>query len=173
MRRRESWAVHTLISIGVTAALAAGGAYVVRVMDRRAASRPRPGDATVTAISAVADRPIRGQATVSVTISNSGSVPVLASMLIRRRLLPAGRGRTSVARRTGARRYRPCSQGAVAAVPEGEVGELSILVPDRRAWRRYHVVLLIGQPDGRLIVIRAPVCIGCASRSADLPASLS
>jgi hypothetical protein len=173
MRRRESEAVHTLIFIALTAGLAAGGAHAVRVMDRRAASRSRLRDASVTAISAAVDWPIQGQATVSVAISNPGSIPVLAGVLIRRRLLPGGRRRTSVARRTGGRRYRPSRHGAVGVVPEGEVATLSILVPDGRSWRRYRIVALIGQPDGRLSVTRAPVCIGCADRSADLPAGLS
>ena len=164
--------MHTLILIALTAGLAAGGAHVVRVMDRRAAACPRPGDATVTAISAAADWPSEGQATVSVAISNPGSLPVLVGVLLRRRLLPAGRSRTSVAQRTSGRRYQPSRQAAVAAVPEGEVGRLSVLVPDGRAWRRYRVVLLIGQPDGRLSVISTSVCIGCPSGSAGLGAKL-
>jgi hypothetical protein len=172
MRRGQSEAVHTLILIVLTAELAAAGAHVVRVMDRRAASRPRPGDATVTAISAVADWPSEGQATFSVAIWNPGSLPVLVGVLLRRRLLPAGRSRTSVARRTSGGRYQPSRQAAVAAVPKGKVGQLSVLVPDGRARRRYRFVLLIGQPDGRLSVISTPVCIGCSSGSAGLRANL-
>jgi hypothetical protein len=172
MRRGESEAVHNLILIALTAGLAAAGAHVVRAMDRRAIARPRPGDATVTAVSAAADWPSEGQATVSVAIWNPGSLPVLVGVLLRRRLLPAGRSRTSVARRTSGRRYQPSRQAAVAAVPAGEAGQLSVLVPDGRARRRYRLVLMIGQPDGRLSVISTPVCIGCSSGSAGLRANL-
>jgi hypothetical protein len=89
--------------------------------------RARPGDATVTAISAAADWPSEGQATFSVAIWNPGSLPVLVGVLLRRRLLPAGRSRTSGARRTSGGRYQPSRQAAVAAVPEGEVASCRFL----------------------------------------------
>jgi hypothetical protein len=160
MRGGERWAVNTLILIALTAGLAAGGAHVARLMDRRAATRPRPGDATVTAVVIAADWPSEGQTTVSVGIRNPGSTPVLVGMLIRCRLLPTGRSRTSVARRTSRRRYQPSRQAVISAVPEGAVGRLSIPVPDGRARRRHRLVLLIGQADGRLSVVSTPVCTG-------------
>jgi hypothetical protein len=149
--------MHAFILFALSATLTAGGSVLIVAAERRALTCPRPGDASVTAVSPIVDRPGDGQTVVAAAIANPGSAPVLVGLSLRRKLLPGGRTRTAAARRTARRRYHASGQTVVAAVPDGAISRLSVPVPDRR--RRYRLVAVIGQLDGRLCVVSAPVTI--------------
>jgi hypothetical protein len=126
---------------------------VIRTADRGAAAWRRPGDATVAAAFTQADWPGTGETGVTVSIANPGSAPVLVGVSLRRALLPGGWPQRTVPRRTSRPRYQPTSQTAVAAVSPGTTGGLSVPVRDSR---RYRLVVIIGQADGRLCVTSSP-----------------
>jgi hypothetical protein len=149
--------MYTLILAALSIALALGGAVFVVAIDRRAAAWSRPGDATVGMVVTVADRPSDGRTAFSVEIANPGSVPVLAGLSLRRALLPGGWKTVSVARRTTRPHYQPDRQATVAVVPPESVSLVSVLVPSDHP--RYRLAIMLGQSDGRLHVIRAPVTI--------------
>jgi hypothetical protein len=149
--------MHAFILVALSAVLAAGGAVLIVAADRRAFSGPRPGDAAVTAVSPIVDRPGDGQTVVSVAIANPGPAPVLVGLSLRRKLLPGRRTRTRAVRRTARRCYHASRQTAVAAVPDRAISRLWVPVPGPR--RRYRLVAVIGQPDGRLCVVSTPVTI--------------
>jgi hypothetical protein len=149
--------MHAFLLFALSATLTAGGSVLIVSAERRAYACPRPGDASVTAVSPIVDRPGDGQTVVTAAIANPGSAPVLVGLSLRRKLLPGGRTRTAAARRTGRRRYHASRHTVVAAVPGGAISRLSIPVPDRR--RRYRLVAVIGQLDGRLCVVSVPVTI--------------
>jgi hypothetical protein len=149
--------MHAFILFALSATLTAGGSILIVAAERRALTCPRPGDASVTAVSPIVDRPGDGQTVVTAAIANPGSAPVLVGLSLRRKLLPGGRTRTIAARRTASRRYHASRQTVVAAVPDGAISRLSVPVPDRH--RRYRLVAVIGQLDGRLSVVSVPVTI--------------
>lgn len=151
--------MHTFILIALTAVLSLSVAGLWVVIDRRAVSGPRPGDAIVTGMVTAMDWPTDGEAIISVAIANPGPVPVLVGALLRRQLLPVVGRRITIADRTTRPRYLASAQAAVAAVPGGETDRLSVPVPGARAGRRWRLVVMIGQPDCRLQVISAPVAI--------------
>jgi len=148
--------VHTYSLIALAALLSLGVAGLMVVIDRRAASRPRPGDAIVTDMVTALDWPNDGEAAILLAIANPGPVPVLVGLLPRRQLLPGGRRRITVDGRTTRPRYLASAQAAVAAVPGGETGRLSVPIT---CARRCRLVIMIGQSDGRLQVISAPVAV--------------
>jgi hypothetical protein len=137
-------------------ALTVGTMAVLTKFALDVASLPRPGDATVATAFTIMDRdwPSSGEAGVTVVVANPGLAPVLVGLSLRRRLLPGGRLRRRVPRRTSRRRYQPTRQAAIAAFSAGAIGELSVPVPDSR---RYRLVIVIGQQDGRLCVHSAPL----------------
>ena len=149
--------MHAFILVALSAVLAAGGSALIIAAERRAFGGPRPGDAAVTAVSPIVDRPGDGQTVVSVAIANPGPAAVLVGLSLRRKLLPGSRTRTTTVRRTARRCYHASRQTVVAAVPGGQISRLSVPVPG--AGRRYRLVAVIGQPDGRLCVISTPVTI--------------
>jgi hypothetical protein len=149
--------MHAFILFALSATLAVGASALIVAAERRAFSGPRPGDAAVTAISPIVDRPGDGQTVVSVAIANPGAAPVLVGLSLRRTLLPGRRTRTIAVRRTTRRCYHAGRHAVVAAVRDGAISRLSVPVPGAR--RRYRLVAVIGQPDGRLCVISAPVTI--------------
>jgi hypothetical protein len=149
--------MHAFILFALSAVLAAGGSALIIAAERRAFGGPRPGDAAVTAVSPIVDRPGDGQTVVSVAIANPGPAPVLVGLSLRPKLLPGRRTRTIAVRRTARRCYHASRQTVVAAVPDGEISRLWVSVPGAR--RRYRLVAVIGQPDGRLCVISTPVTV--------------
>jgi hypothetical protein len=149
--------MHAFILLALSLTLAAGGSALIIAADRRAFGGPRPGDAAVTAVSPIVDRPGDGQTVVSVAIANPGPAPVLVGLSLRRKLLRGSRTRTRAVRRTSRRCYHASRQTAVAAVPDGTISRLWVPVPGSR--RRYRLVAVIGQPDGRLCVVSTPVTI--------------
>jgi hypothetical protein len=161
--------VNTYILIALTTALALAGARLVVALERRAASGPRPGDATVTAVLSAQDWPTEGEALITAAISNPGPVPVLVGLLLRRQLLPVAWGSTTVVYRTTRPRYQAGQQALVAAVPEGQIDRLSVPVANSGTRRRHRLVITIGQPDGRLQVVSAPVTIAPSSGSVARP----
>ena len=134
-------------------ALALGGVAFVAWVDRGLASLPRPGDATPTTAFTLMDWPSHGQTAVTVAVANPGSGAVLVGLSLRRVRLPGGGPKTRVPYRTLRLRYQPSRQAAVAAVPAAAISGLSVPVPDGR---RYRLVIMIGQSDGRLCVLSAP-----------------
>ncbi|HTU06526.1 MAG TPA: hypothetical protein VMG13_13315 [Trebonia sp.] len=149
--------MHAFILFALSATLTAGSSVLIVSAARRAYTSPRPDDASVTAVSPIVDRPGDGQTVVTAAIANSGSAPVLVGLSLRRKLLPGGRTRTTAARRTSRRRYHASRHVVVAAVPDGGITRLSVPVPGHR--RRYRLVAVIGQLDGRLCVTSVPVTI--------------
>jgi hypothetical protein len=146
--------VTAFILIAESAALMLGSTALILATERRAASGPRPGDATVTAVSTIAAFPDENTSKVIVVIANPGDMPVLVALSPRRRGWP-GRGiRTKVASRTTRRRYRADRQATIGVVAARSVTRLSMLIP---VHRRCRVAVAIGQPDGRLRVISVPV----------------
>jgi hypothetical protein len=125
---------------------------VIFIADSAIGSLPRPDDATVATAFTAADWPGDGQTAVTVAIANPGSA-VLVGVSLRRVLLPGGRPRRRVSRRTTRPRYQPSRQAAVAAVPRGTISGLSVPVRDSR---HYRLVVIIGQADGRLCVFSSP-----------------
>jgi hypothetical protein len=147
--------VNAAILIAEVTILMLGGAVLILAAQRRAAARPRPGDAIVTAVFTVADYPDRGAAEVAVAIANPGGSPVLVGLSPRRRGWP-GRGmRATVPSRTTRRRYRADRQVTVGAVPPRSIGRLTTPVPVRPC----RLAVVIGQPDGRLRVVNVPVAV--------------
>ena len=149
--------MHAFILLALSLTLTVGGSGLIVAAERRATSGPRPGDATVTAVSPIVDRPGDRQTVVIAAIANPGPTPVLVGLSLHRKPLPGGRTRTMAVHRTARRRYHASRQTVVAAVPDGAVNRLSVPVPGRGS--RYRLVAVIGQPDGRLCVISAPVRI--------------
>jgi len=149
--------MHAFILFALSATLTAGSSVLIVAAGRRAYTSPRPGDASVTAVSPIVDRPGDGQTVVTAAIANPGSAPVLVGLSLRRKLLPGGRTRTTAARRTSRPRYHASRHAVVAAVPDGAITRLSVPVPAHR--RRYRLVAVIGQLDGRLCVVSVPVTI--------------
>ena len=86
-----------------------GGTALILASQRRAAARPRPGDAIVTAVFTVADYQDKGTAEVVVAIANPGGSPCLSAC---HRGGGAGRGAGC------GRRSRPGRPGG-ATVPTG------------------------------------------------------
>ncbi|HEX3963986.1 MAG TPA: hypothetical protein VHZ03_46300 [Trebonia sp.] len=155
--------MHALIAI-LAAAIAAGAAVVMNAVDRRAAcALPRPVDATAAVAFTLEDWPTPGEAAIAVIITNPGPVPVLAALSLRRAPLPGGRPRTVLARWTSRPRYRPGRQAAMAAVQEESMGGLCVPVSRHR---RFRLVIVIGQSDGRLLVTSAPVKVGRPGKTA-------
>jgi hypothetical protein len=150
--------MHAFILFALSATLTAGSSVLIVAAERRALTCPRPGDASVTAVSPIVDRPGDGLTVVTAAIANPGTAPVLVGLSLRRKLLPGARIRTTAARRTARRRYHASRQMVVAAVPDGAISRLSVPVPDRHR-RRYRLVAVIGQLDGRLCVASVPVTI--------------
>jgi hypothetical protein len=153
--------MHAFVLLALSLTLTVGGAGLIVAADRRAFGGPRPGDATVTAVSPIVDRPGDGQTVVTAVIANPGTAPVLVGLSLRRQLLPrlppGGGTRTRVASRTARRCYHAGRQEVVAAVADGAVSRLPVPVPGRG--RRYRLVAVIGQPDGRLCVLSVLVSI--------------
>lgn len=147
-------AVHALILALGSSTLALGGAAVILAAERRVAALPRPSDAMVTAVSALTDYPAEGTTTIAVAIANPGATAVLVGVSARGPGWPGSRTRTTTPYRTTRRRYRAGEQATVAAVPPRSVSRLSVHVA---AGRRCRVVVVAGQPDGRLQVISVPV----------------
>jgi hypothetical protein len=148
--------VHALILI-LSVVLSAGAEGVMNAAGRRSAALSRPGNATVAVAFTLADWPHFDQSAVTVIIVNPGPVPVLAGLSLHRKWLPGGRARTKIVRSTTRPRYLPSRQAAVAAIPEGTIGGLSISVPG--GGRRFRLVVMIGQSDRQLLVASAPVTI--------------
>lgn len=149
--------MHAFILTALTATLALGSAGLIVAIQRRAASCERPDDATVTAVFTIADRPSDGQTVVAVVIANPGRVPVLAGLSLRRALLPGRYTRATTGSRTTRRRYQAARHEVVAAVPDDAISRICVPVPGTRS--RYRLVVVIGQSDGRLRIISAPVTI--------------
>jgi hypothetical protein len=145
--------VDAFILIVLSVALVLGSAAFIVTIDRGVASLPRPGDATATTAFTVTDWPSDGQTAITVAVANPSSGPVLVGLSLRRVLLPGGRPRMRVPYRTTRARYQPSRQAAVAAVREATISGLSVPVP---SGRRYRLVIMIGQSDGRLCVLSAP-----------------
>jgi hypothetical protein len=149
--------MHAYILLALSLTLTVGGSGLIIAAERRAFGSPRPGDATVTAVSPIVDRPGDGRTVITAAIANPGATPVLVGLSLRRRLLPGGRTKATAARRTARRCYHASRHMVVAAVADGAVSRLSVPVPGHG--RRYRLIAVIGQPDGRLCVISAPVTI--------------
>jgi hypothetical protein len=147
--------VNAAILIAEVTILMLGGAVLILAAQRRAAARPRPGDAIVTAVFTVADYPDKGTAEVAVAIANPGGSPVLVGLSPRRRGWPGHGMRATVPSRTTRRRYRADQQVTVGAVPPRSISRLSALIPARPC----HLAVVIGQPDGRLRVVSVPVTV--------------
>jgi hypothetical protein len=114
----------------------------------------RPGDAPVRAALRSSGQPGEERPVALVAVGNPGPTPVLAAVAVRRALLPGwlagllGADGSSVARRTTRRAYRPDRFPTVAVVAGRRWAELAAPVP--AAARRYLVLVLVGEADGRL-----------------------
>lgn len=146
--------MHALILALASVTLALGGAAVILVADRRAAALPRPGDAQVTGVSVQRDFPAEGTTTVAVAVANPGTTPVLVGLSPRGRGLPGRGKRTTTPYRTTLRRYRADQHATIGVVAPGSVSRLPVLIA-AGSWCR--IVIVVGQPDGRLHVTSVPV----------------
>lgn len=63
----------------------------------------------------------------------------------------------TVARRTARPHYQPDRQTTVAVVPAESVSLVAVPVPSDHP--RYRLAIMLGQSDGRLHVIKAPVTV--------------
>lgn len=150
--------MNTFLLIAQSITLALGGVVLIVRMDRRAASYPQPGDATVTAVFPIVGRPSDGQTVIAAAIANSGRSPVVVGLSTRRALLPgSNRTRTAVVHRTTGRRYHASRQAVVDTVPAHTVRQVS--VPVSGIWLRHRLVVIIGQSDGRLSATSAVVTL--------------
>jgi hypothetical protein len=139
-----SFACLTLAVLGGLTALAVAGFR----------NGDRPGDATVTAVLAVARQPDGPRPVIAATVVNRSAVPVMVGLRVRR--FPwAGTPAVRVPWRTGGRRYQAGEQDTVGVVPAGERAVFA--VPVRAAGRRYRLTAIIGQSGGRLRVLTVPV----------------
>lgn len=145
--------MHALILALAAATLTFGSAALILVANSRAAS-PRPSDATVTAVSVLRDYPDEGTAMIAVAISNPGPMPVVVGLSARGRGWPGRGTRTTTPHRSSRRRYRADQQTTIGVVAPGSVSRLSALIATDR---RCRIVVVVGQPDGRLRVTGVPV----------------
>jgi hypothetical protein len=134
----------TLVLLGGLAALAAAGFR----------NGDRPGDATVTAVLAVARQPDGSRPVIVATVVNRSAVPVMVGLRARR-FPVAGTLAVRVPWRTAGRRYLAGEQDTVGVVPPRE--QAVFQVPVRAAGRRYRLTAVIGQSGGRLRVLTVPV----------------
>ena len=115
----------------------------------------RPGDAAVAAALDPGPRPV-----IIATVRNPGNVPLVAGLVVRRRLpgwLDAGLT-VRVPRRTARRKFLAGAQDTVGVVPAR--GQAEFRVTARAAGRRYRLTAVVGQAGGRLRVIGVPVVSG-------------
>jgi drug/metabolite transporter (DMT)-like permease len=114
----------------------------------------RPDDAPVRAALRSSGQPGEERPVALVEVGNPGPTPVLAAVTVRRALLPSwlagllGADGSAVARRTARRAYRPDGFPTVAVVAGRNWAELAAPVP--AVARRYLVLVLVGEADGRL-----------------------
>ncbi len=150
--------MNAFLLIAQSITLALGGVVLIVRMDRRATPCPQPGEATVTAVFPVVDRPSDGQTVIAAAIANFGPSPVLVGLSTRRALLPGGnRTRTAVVHRTTLRRYHASRQTVVDTVPANTIRQVA--VPVSGGWLRHRLVVIIGQSDGRLSATSAVVTL--------------